>query len=57
MRLLCVSGAAGQERDAVELHANFTAAWRAFGWLPELFGLDLAQVGGGPGDTVTLTVM
>ncbi|GFR52408.1 hypothetical protein Agub_g14979, partial [Astrephomene gubernaculifera] len=35
---------AGQERDAVQLHANFTAAWRAFGWLPELFGVDLGKV-------------
>ncbi|KXZ51047.1 hypothetical protein GPECTOR_14g34 [Gonium pectorale] len=35
---------AGQERDAEELHANFTAAWRTFGWLPEVFGIDLSKV-------------
>ncbi|GLI62009.1 hypothetical protein VaNZ11_004584 [Volvox africanus] len=35
---------AGQERDAIELHANFTAAWRTFGWLPEMFGIDLSKV-------------
>ncbi|KAG2422537.1 hypothetical protein HYH02_015424 [Chlamydomonas schloesseri] len=35
---------AGQEREAVELHANFTAAWRTFGWLPEVFGIDLSKV-------------
>ena len=34
----------GQEREAVELHANYTAAWRAFGWMPEVFHLDLSKV-------------
>eukprot|EP00955_Chlamydomonas_euryale_P109193 365911-Chlamydomonas_euryale.AAC.4 len=33
----------GQEDDAVQLHANFTAAWRAFGWMPEMFGVDLSR--------------
>ena len=28
----------------MELHANFTAAWRTFGWLPEVFGIDLSKV-------------
>ncbi|GAX82662.1 hypothetical protein CEUSTIGMA_g10088.t1 [Chlamydomonas eustigma] len=32
---------AGQEQEAVELHANYTAAWRTFGWMPEVFHLDL----------------
>jgi hypothetical protein len=35
---------AGQEQDAVELHANYTAAWRTFGWMPETFGHDLSRV-------------
>ncbi|KAJ9522769.1 hypothetical protein QJQ45_019829 [Haematococcus lacustris] len=34
----------GQEQDAKDLHGNFTAAWRTFGWLPEVFGLDLTKV-------------
>ena len=34
----------GQEREAVELHANYTAAWRTFGWMPEVFHLDLSKV-------------
>ncbi|GBF88425.1 hypothetical protein Rsub_01137 [Raphidocelis subcapitata] len=33
---------AGQEQDARALHSNYTAAWRAFGWLPELFAFDLS---------------
>ncbi len=36
---------AGQRNDAVELHSNFTAAWQTWGWMPELFGLDLTRVG------------
>lgn len=35
---------AGLERDAMDLHDNFTSAWRTFGWLPESFGFDLNQV-------------
>ena len=53
-------GRAGQDQEAAWLHANFSAAWRAYGWLPEAFGADLASVnpevrrgvrggGGGPG--------
>jgi hypothetical protein len=34
----------GQEADGRNLHANFTAAWHTFGWLPELFGFDLRGV-------------
>jgi hypothetical protein len=26
------------------MHSNFTAAWRTWGWLPELFGADLASI-------------
>ena len=35
---------------AVDLHANFTAAWQTYGWLPELFGLDMAKVMWGRGE-------
>ena len=39
----------GQEAAARDLHANFTAAWRRFGWLPEAFGFDLGGVSGADG--------
>jgi hypothetical protein len=36
--------------EARELHSNFTAAWRQFGWLPESFSLDLTtEFRGDPG--------
>ncbi|WIA37908.1 hypothetical protein OEZ86_001285 [Tetradesmus obliquus] len=35
---------AGQHEAAARLHANFTAAWATWGWLPELFGADLGAV-------------
>ncbi len=28
----------------MELHDSFLGAWREFGWLPEMFGLDLKAV-------------
>lgn len=34
----------GLEQDAVELHASFLRAWEQFGWLPEVFNLDLLNV-------------
>ncbi len=34
----------GQEEEAAALHANYTAAWRTFGWMPEAFHLDLTKV-------------
>ncbi len=34
---------AGQLDDAALLHGNWTAAWKAFGWLPELFDAGLTQ--------------
>ena len=34
----------GQLDEARELHANYTAAWRAFGWIPEMFSLDLRGI-------------
>ena len=34
----------GQEREAVELHSNYTHAWKTFGWMPEAFSLDLTRV-------------
>jgi len=40
---------AGQEGDARDLHSNYTAAWRAFGWLPELFGFDLGGISSADG--------
>ncbi|KAI8469988.1 MAG: glycoside hydrolase [Monoraphidium minutum] len=40
---------AGQGDDARDLHANFTAAWSAYGWLPEMFGFDLAGVNAADG--------
>eukprot|EP00951_Prasinocladus_malaysianus_P005245 scaffold37258_cov47-Prasinocladus_malaysianus.AAC.2 len=33
----------GQVADAERLHANLTAAWHRFGWLPELFDLGIAN--------------
>ncbi|CAL8470523.1 g10065 [Coccomyxa elongata] len=33
----------GQLDDAALLHGNWTAAWKAFGWLPELFDAGLTQ--------------
>lgn len=33
------AAATGQDRDAVDLHSNYTAAWRSFGWMPEVFGI------------------
>ncbi len=41
---VCVCTHVGQTQDAVDLHANFTAAWQTFGWLPESFTLDLERV-------------
>ena len=35
---------AGQSDDAAALHANFTSAWETWGWLPEVFGVDLGAV-------------
>eukprot|EP00983_Pelagomonas_calceolata_P118502 1160513-Pelagomonas_calceolata.AAC.25 len=34
----------GLEKEAVQLHEGFLSAWREFGWLPELFGLELEQI-------------
>lgn len=34
---------AGQTEDAAALHGNWTAAWSAFGWLPELFDASVTQ--------------
>ena len=34
---------AGQVRDAATLHGNWTAAWKEFGWLPELFDASGSQ--------------
>lgn len=34
----------GLETEARELHKGFLGAWKEFGWLPEMFGLDLAHV-------------
>lgn len=34
----------GQDQDAVELHANFTAVWQAYGWLPEAYSIDTARI-------------
>ncbi|KAF5837668.1 glycoside hydrolase [Dunaliella salina] len=34
----------GLEEEAVQLHEGFLSAWREFGWLPELFGLELEQI-------------
>jgi hypothetical protein len=36
---------AGQVEEGAALHANWTAAWARFGWLPEMFdvGLDHAH--------------
>jgi hypothetical protein len=28
----------------VELHANFTAVWQAYGWLPEAYSIDTARI-------------
>ena len=36
---------AGQVEEGRALHANWTSAWRKFGWLPEMFDI---QVRGGP---------
>ena len=33
---------AGQLEAARSLHSNFASAWEAFGWLPEMFDLNLA---------------
>lgn len=32
---------AGQVEEGAALHANWTAAWRRFGWLPEMFDVGL----------------
>jgi hypothetical protein len=34
---------AGQTEDAALLHGNWTAAWKTFGWLPELFDAGVTQ--------------
>ncbi|MEW5301076.1 MAG: hypothetical protein WDW36_003957 [Sanguina aurantia] len=34
----------GQNQEAVDLHANFTATWQRFGWLPESFGIDASNL-------------
>jgi hypothetical protein len=33
----------GQTEDAAQLHANWTAAWNAFGYIPELFDISMAK--------------
>lgn len=44
LRLLVASiPRAGQTEDASALHGNWTAAWDAFGWLPELFDAGVTQ--------------
>lgn len=35
---------AGQEDDAAALYNNYTGAWHTWGWMPELFSLDVTQV-------------
>lgn len=32
---------AGQVEEGVALHKNWSAAWKRFGWLPEMFDLSM----------------
>ena len=43
MEVPVLAARAGQTEDAAALHGNWTAAWSAFGWLPELFDASVTQ--------------
>ena len=39
--LAVMQALAGQVEEGVALHKNWSAAWKRFGWLPEMFDLSM----------------